>query len=146
MPVPINYLAVIVGAVIQMVLGFLWYGPILGKPWMAIMGISPEAMAQGKNDPKFKRMMMRNYVLLAIGAFLMAWILDHALIFASAYLGISGVGAGLAVGFLNWLGFIAPLSLGPVLWEQKPWKLWFINAGYYLVSMLVVGVLLAVWK
>ena len=33
----VNYLAVLVAMVFNMVLGTLWYGPLLGKPWMAIM-------------------------------------------------------------------------------------------------------------
>ncbi|MBI3341870.1 DUF1761 domain-containing protein, partial [Candidatus Curtissbacteria bacterium] len=34
----INYMAVVAAAVVNMVLGFLWYGPLFGKPWMKMMG------------------------------------------------------------------------------------------------------------
>ena len=36
------------------------------------------------------------------------------------------------------------LLSGVVIWEGKPWKLWFINAGFYLVSLLAMGTVLAV--
>jgi hypothetical protein len=59
---------------------------------------------------------------------------------------MSGMPAGLMCGFWNWLGFIAPVTLGTVLWEGKPWKLWALTNGYYLFSLLIMGVILAFWK
>jgi len=41
----------------------------------------------------------------------MSYVLAHELIFASVYLKVSGVSAGLMCGFFNWLGFIAPVTL-----------------------------------
>ena len=35
---------------------------------------------------------------------------------------------------------------GAFCWDGKSWKLWFINSGYYLVSLLLMGSLLSVWK
>ena len=34
----------LIGAFVSMVIGFVWYGPIFGKQWMEIMGISKENM------------------------------------------------------------------------------------------------------
>jgi hypothetical protein len=138
--VPINYLAVLVSAVVMMVLGALWYGPIFGKQWARMMGFTPEKMAEAQ-----KRSMAKSYILMALGALVMSFVLAHAVIFANAYLNMGGASAGLAVGFANWIGFIAPVSLGTVLWEGKSWKLWMINSGYYLVGLLIIGVILAVW-
>jgi hypothetical protein len=57
----------------------------------------------------------------------------------------SGVVAGLEAALWSWLGFVAPVSLGAVLWDGKPWKLWFINAGYFLATLLVMGLILGYW-
>ena len=141
MNVPINYLAVFVSAVVSMVVGSLWYGPLFGKPWMALMGMTKESMAASK-----AKGMAKSYFLMFVGSLLMAFTLAHAVVFASTYLNIWGVAAGLMGGFWNWLGFIVPVTLGVVLWENKPWKLWFLNVGYYLVNLLVMGVILSVWK
>jgi hypothetical protein len=131
----INYAAVIAAAFAQMVLGFLWYGPVFGKVWASLVGID---MASMKPKPAAMAAMV-------LSALVMSFVLAHALIFASAYLHASGLSAGLSAGFWNWLGFIAPVTLGPVLWEGKPIRLWYINAGYYLVSLLVMGAILALW-
>ena len=138
--VPINYLAVLASAIVMMVLGYLWYGPIFGKMWTELAGLTPEKMAAAK-----AKGMTMSYVIQAIGALLTSFVLAHAIVFAGAYMQISGIAAGLEGAFWNWLGFVAPATVGMVLWEGKPWKYWFIVAGYYLVSMLVIGVLLGLW-
>ncbi len=139
--VPINYLAVLAGAVSNMVLGFLWYGPLFGKMWMRLSGITAE-----KIDAAKAQGMTKNYVISFVGALVMSYVLAHALVFGNAYLNTQGVSAGLMVGFWNWLGFVAPVTVGMVLWDGKPWKLWVLTNGYYLVSLLVMGVTLALWK
>ncbi len=140
--VPINYLALLACAVASMVLGSLWYGPLFGKPWMKEMGISkPDTM-----DAKMKKEMNKSYSLMFVGSLVMAYVLAHSLVFASTYLKVEGVSAGVMAGFWSWLGFIAPVTLGSVLWERKSWKLWMLNNGYQLVNICVAGVILAMWK
>lgn len=141
MNVPINYFAVFVSAVVSMVVGALWYGPLFGKLWVSLMGMTKENMASAK-----AKGMGKSYILMFIGSLLMAYTLAHAIIFASTYLNIWGVSGGLMGGFWNWLGFIVPVTMGVVLWENKPWKLWFLNAIYYLINLLVMGVILSIWK
>jgi hypothetical protein len=75
----------------------------------------------------------------------MAGVLTHNLAFGEAYTHAMGVSAGLQAGFWNWLGFVVPTTMGAALWEGKPWKYWMIIAGDWLVTLLVMGVILAVW-
>lgn len=140
MDVPVNYLAVLVAAVANMILGSLWYGKFFAKPWIAMSGITPQQMEEAKSKG-----MGKSYALAFVGSLLMSYILSHVLTFATDYLGSSGVSAGIMTGFWNWLGFVAPVMLGSVLWENKPWKLWMINSGYYLASLVMMGIILAVW-
>ena len=133
MNVPINYLAVVVAAVVNYIIGALWYGVIFGKTWQKLSGLSEMKVS------------VPSVILGLVGAFLTSFILDHALIFANAYLKTSGVGGGLMVGALNWLGFIAPVTIGVVTYEKKPFTLWILNNAYWLISLLVMGVILAVW-
>lgn len=141
MQVPINYLAVLAGAVASMTLGFVWYGPLFGKQWIALSGMTPEEMEAAKTKG-----MAKEYALTFVGSLAMSYVLAHAIVFASAYFSFGGVRAGLAAGFWNWLGFIAPVTLGTVLWERKPWKLWFLNNAYQLLTLLVMGTILALWQ
>ena len=72
----------------------------------------------------------------------MAWVLAHAVIYAGA----TTFGLGAAVGFFNWLGFIAVIQFTAVLYEQRSLKLFAIQSGFNLVSLLLMGALLAVWR
>ena len=136
----LNYLAIVAAMVANIVIGFLWYGPLFGKSWMALAGLHKE-----KLDAAKAKGMGPQYMLATVGSLVMSYVLAHSLVFANAYLNVSGMSAGLQVGFWNWLGFVSPVTLGTGLWEGKPWRLWAINNGYYLVSLLVMGVILAVW-
>src|SRR2546427_5665885 len=64
----VNYWAILVAVAATMVLGFLWYGPILGKAWMKEMGIP----AGSKPDPKVMR---RGLILMASGPLLTVFVL-----------------------------------------------------------------------
>ena len=138
--IPINYLAVLAAAVANMALGALWFGPIFGKAWVKASGMSDEKVAQAKS-----KSMAGNYALMFIGSLVMAYVLAHALVFGNTYLGTAGISAGLTVGFWNWLGFVAPVTIGVVLWDGKPWKFWAITYLYNLVGLLIMGAILAVW-
>ena len=138
--VPINYLAVAVSGLIIMGLGYLWYGPLFGKKWAPLSGVPVDSMSNIQSKE-----VRLSYAIMALGALLMSFVLAHAIIFANTYMQITGPLSGVVVGFMNWLGFVVPVSIGSVLWERKPWTLWMINAGYYLVSLVIVGTLLAAW-
>ena len=138
--VPINYLAVLVAAVANMVIGSIWYGPLFGKKWVKLQGWSKDDMEKMK-----EKGMSKTYLLAFVGSLLMSFVLFHALVFAATYLNASGINAGVMAGFWNWLGFVAPVTLGMVLWEGKSWKLWFLQTGYYLVSLCVMGIILTTW-
>ncbi len=138
--IPINWWAVIVATIVNVVLGSLWYGPIFGKAWMKMMNINPEAMTEDQ-----KKGMWKSYTIMIIGSLLMTFVLLHSIVYGVAFTHTSGVSAGLMAGFWNWLGFIAPVTVGSVLWEGKSWKLWILNAGYYLVALLLMGMILASW-
>ena len=134
--IEINYWAVLVVAILANVIGALWYSPLLfGKQWMKLSGITP------KQTPKMKQKANVSYAINVVASLVMAYVLAHYVDFAEAVT----IAGGLQAGFWAWLGFIAPVQLGKVLWENQPFKLYLLNTGYYFVSLLVMGAILAVW-
>lgn len=142
MGLDVNYLAVVVAAVGSMVLGGLWYGPIFGKKWAALSGMTSDKMAEAKARGES---MTKSYVLMFIGCLLMAYVFTHFIGYSSGFLQESGLSVGLSAAIWAWLGFIAPVTVGKVLWEGKPWKLWILESGYYLASLLLMGLILSSW-
>jgi len=140
----VNYWAILVAVAATMVLGFLWYGPILGKAWMKEMGVP----AGSKPDPKVMR---RGLILMLIGSFLTAFVLAHTgeVWRPSVWKAGSDQSAafyGFLTGFWTWIGFYVPLLLGGVSWENKSWKLFWINAAYSFVMLQMVAMILAFWR
>ena len=140
MTVEVNYLAVVVAAVVSMVLGYVWYGALFGKQWISMMKFTPEAMAEAR-----AKGMGKTYALMFVGSLVMSYVLWHTIVFAIGFTQTSGAMTGVSTGFWMWLGFIAPVTLGSVLWEGKPWRLWILNIGYYLVTLVATGAILAAW-
>lgn len=138
MYISINYFAVVAAAISQMVLGFLWYGPVFGKQWMALSGHSQEKMKQQMKD----KSMASLYATAFIGSLVMAYVLAH---FAAVWGAMDVMGA-FQLAFWTWLGFIATVLLGSVLWEGKPVTLYVLNAAYQLVSLVVMAVIIALWR
>ncbi len=128
----INYLAVIVAALVQMVVGALWYSPLLfAKPWMKAVGKTMEEMRSSASM----------YLFPALGALLTAYVMAHII----DYTGAITLGQGLQTGFWLWLGFTAPAVGVDIVFAGRPKELFYINAGYHLVNFLLAGAILAVW-
>jgi len=135
-----NLLAVLVAGIIPMVIGGLWYSPFLfAKKWMAIIGKTEEEIKRASNP-------MKMYGLSFLSSLVMAYVLAHIVIYATAYTQSSGFGAGMQTGFWAWLGFVVTTSSATVLFEFRPSGLYLMNAGYNLVCLLLMGGVLAMWR
>jgi hypothetical protein len=139
----INMWAVVGAAVANMVLGFLWFGPVFGKVW-GRLGNRPMPNPSEMTSA-MKRKMRWNYFLLLIGSFLMSFTLASLITMHNAYYFTSGIMSAVAVGVFLWIGLVLPITMGVVLWEGKSWKYWMITYGFYLVSFIVMGAILSVW-
>jgi Protein of unknown function (DUF1761) len=143
MQVPaVNYLAVLVAAVVMFALGGLWYSPVLfAKRWIALQGRTEEqerAQAAAANMPL---MYVSAFVCSLITAIVMAHILAHM-----ASIMPTGAVHGAFFGFMAWIGFAAPTSYATALFSGKPKQLWLIDSMYYLVSFMFAGLILAAWR
>jgi hypothetical protein len=135
MDLNINYLAITIAVVANFVLGFLWYTPLFGKVWAKELKVDTTQTP----DPKI---MMKGMAFNLIGNFFMAYVLAHnnaAWSFVPGMDQMGKVGTILNSAIFTWLGFYVPYHLGAIVWESRSWKLFFINTGYALVSLLVVS-------
>jgi hypothetical protein len=124
----INWLAVIIGGLIPMGVGMLWYSPMLfAKKWMSLVGkTEKEIREQG---------VTKAYALSFVTSLIMAFVLEYFVMYTGSFT----VSSGIKLGFIIWAGFIATASYSSVLFEGRPNALYMINAGYYLVSLLIMG-------
>ncbi len=131
--IAINIWALVVAAVVKFLFGWLWYAPFLfGNAWAQMTGITPEKM-----KPTLPKVIVGDLIT----SFIMAFVLVHAV----RYAGATTAGEGAMVGFLNWLGFVFVATFMAVLYEKRPLKLFLINNGYLLLSLLAMGAIVAAW-
>jgi len=132
--IPVNVIALVVVAVAKSFIGFLWYSPALfGKVFVRLAGC---------DEKKLMKDFPRAIIVDIVANFIMAFVLVHAV----AYAGANSFAAGLAVGFFNWIGFVAVATLFSVNFEQRPLRLFFLNNGFQLITIAIMGAVLAVWK
>ena len=133
--VHVNYLPVLVAAVVVFVLGWLWYSPLLFfKPWMRLRGLDPDAAMAGAKMP-----MGRLLVELA-RCLLLAYVIARLV----ALLGVTSWMWAIHLGLFLWL-FPVILLTGSILWENVPWKVAAIHAGDWLVKMVVIALIVGLW-
>lgn len=135
----INYIAVVVAAVVSYLFGWLWHSPALfGKYWMKLEGIDmPSAVT-----PEVKKQMKKSMSLGLIAQFIFAWGLAYVL-------GASGIvfnlGGGLTMAVIIWLAFVVTTLAGGWLWERKSGKLFAFNVIFPLISIAIMTLILALW-
>src|SRR5262249_19132045 len=109
--IPIHLAPLVAAALTRMVIGALWYSPLLFlSAWHRVSGVSEAEMNAG---------IARAVAVDLIGSFIMAFVLLHAV----KYAGASTAAQGVAVGFFNWLGFVAVVTIGTVTYLRKPLQL-----------------------
>ncbi len=135
----INVWAVLVAAISSMVVGFIWYSPMLfAKPWTKLMGYDINDKA--KMD-EMRKGAGKMYGLAFVASLLAAGVLRKIIMISTVHSAIYGIKVALAV----WLGFVTTVQLTDAIFGKKPAKLYLINTGYQLVCYVVMGAILAVW-
>ncbi len=130
----VNYLAVLVAAIVSMAVGFVWYTVLFGKPWTKLMGYTKESIEKDKAN------MGKTYSISFVLALVTAYVLFHVMEMSEAYFGNPMVTTGLMTAFWSWLGFVMPVQATDVLFGgRKSWKLFAINTGYQLAQLLAMG-------
>jgi hypothetical protein len=136
----VNWLAVIVCVVVSMISGSLWYNPKTFFPtWWRGIGKTGEPGMQGN--------MGMTWALTILSSFIQAVAMSF-MVDAMGSLMTGGVSAftGAMIGFMLWLGFIAPTYLVNKLFAGYGLNIWAIEVGNHLVNFILFGAILGAWQ
>lgn len=137
MGLEVNYLAVLSAAVVSMAIGFIYYSKaVLGGPWMKEKGLTEESLKEAQKE--MSMLYTPSFVLALITAF----VLTHVIAYSENFYGFWRLQTGLTSALWMWVGFIMPVQATEQIFGEKKWKLFAINTGYQLVSLLAMGVVL----
>ncbi|MEX1011412.1 MAG: DUF1761 domain-containing protein [Balneolaceae bacterium] len=130
--ISLNVWAVLVAAVTYFMLGWIWYGPLFSKKWMALRKLREQDIKDP--DPKI---FMWSFLLqftatVTLAVFLQALAIDTAL-------------HGSLIGFGAAAGFVFTLAGTTGLFSENKLGLHFIDNGYHVVGLAIAGAILGAW-
>ena len=127
----INFWPILVATLINFLLGFLWYGPIFGKPWKSHTGLSDDDLKNG------------SMVMIFGPAIVLTFIMG--LVLASILPNDSNWLDGLLLGAVLGLG-VSMASLGVnYLFARRSLTLFLIDGVYMLFVMMIFGAVIGWW-
>jgi hypothetical protein len=129
----INWLAVVVAGLSAFAVGGIWYArPLFGNAWMIHSNLTEDQIKQGNKGKIF------GFTL--IFSLLMA--VNLAMFLADAK---TDVAWGAEAGFLAGIWTFCAIAIHS-LFELKSWRYIFINGGYSLVSLTLMGAIIGLWR
>lgn len=137
----INFIAVIVSALVAFIIGFLFHGPLFGKMWMKLANITPTG--NEKMSDMYGQMgmnLLANIVTGFVLAILITLISESGYLFDKSLVCIGMIGSALV-----WAGVVVPGSSMDSIWMGKSWKLWIFECICSLVMLLAMGAILGAW-
>lgn len=129
----INVLALIVAVAVSQVLGFLWYGPLFGKAWMAASGKTREEMGGGAGAAYAVGM-----IAAAISAVTLALVLN--------LVDNPDMADGLTTGALLGVGVAAASTVTAGAFQETNSTVTWLYVGYQVVMFLAMGAILGGWR
>lgn len=130
----LNWLAVVVAALAAFALGALWYGPLFGKAWQALSGLTDDDIQQGHPAKTYGTALVLNLV----AAFGMGMVMQlHP---------SPDLGSGLNVGLLIGIAFVATSFGINYLFASRPLRLYLIDAGYMVALLSIMGAVIGAWR
>lgn len=131
----INHIAVVVCAVLNLVIGAIWYSPALFyRGWLdSNRGLTEDDLK--KANPA--KMYTISTILSVVICYNMAFFLGDA---------NTDMTWGATAGFLAGFGWAAMIFAIVAIFEQKSLKYILINGGYITVYFTLVGLILGAWR
>lgn len=161
-----NYSILFLTALVPMFIGYIWYGPLFGNAWMKQMGFTKESM-EGTNMVK---MLLFCYLLSVLICFALVQMVIHQMGVYSTLAGDSGFNEqtgeafsyfenflvtygdrfrtfkhGAFHGVLYGLFLVFPILGTIALFEKKSFKYVAINAGYWILTLAIMGGIICQW-
>jgi heme/copper-type cytochrome/quinol oxidase subunit 3 len=128
----INWVAVVVVAIIYFAIVFFWYFPSLfGNLWLKLVG--------KESEPKSK--IIRDTIIMIPTSFITILFIEIMMDLTN----MNDLPSALLLTLLLWIGFVGIIGINQTNFNDRGLKLFLIEYGVYLVGFLISGLILAVW-
>jgi len=129
----INWVAVVVVALIYFAIHFFWYFPFaFGNLWLKLVG--------KESEPKSK--IIRDTIIMIPTSFITVLFIEIMMDLT----GMNDIVSALLLSFMLWVGFVATIAINQNNFNDRGIKLFLLEYGFYLIGFIISGAILAVWK
>lgn len=129
LPTNHQWIVIFIAAILQWLLGGLWYGVMFKKSWRTLVGYT-----EGEK--------MSNTAFGMVASFIACFCLSFVLVHVIEWAGAITFTGGFKLGVLCWVGFQAPILFAQHIFERRRVNLFAINAAYWLMAMGLGGAIL----
>lgn len=134
MEVQLNWVGVLGATFAAMIIGSLWYSPLVfGKRWMKLAGIDEKKAKEGGS---------RAIGIAIAASFVTAYVLAYVTYLSYQFFGGSYLAAAMSTAFWVWLGFSATWMVMHDAFEFRPRQLTLLNLGSTLVTLLAMALVI----
>ncbi len=129
----INWLAVVVVAIIYFLIHFFWYFPFaFGNMWLKLVG--------KESEPKSK--IIRDTIIMIPTSFITVLMIEVIMDLTA----MNDIVSALIISILLWVGFVATIAINQNNFNDRGVKLFLLEYGFYLIGFIIAGLILAVWQ
>jgi len=133
MALMINWLAVVVVAIIYFLIHFFWYFPfVFGNMWLKLVG--------KESEPKSK--IIRDTIIMIPTSFITVLMIEVIMDLTN----MNDIVSALIISILLWVGFVATIAINQNNFNDRGVKLFLLEYGFYLIGFIFAGLILAVWQ
>jgi hypothetical protein len=130
-----RHVAVWIASIVFFVLGAIWYS-VMAVPWMAAIGKTAEQLGREQGASPLPYVV--GFIAILVMCYTLAWLM-HRLQAATLV-------AGLRLGAIVAIGFIAATLALNYGFEARSVTLWLINSAYVIVGLALAGAIIGGWK
>ncbi|MBC7449960.1 MAG: DUF1761 domain-containing protein [Cytophagales bacterium] len=131
----INYLAIVVSAVISYAASFVWYMYLFRKPYIDGLNKTKEQMDKGPSMMEASLLQLAANLLMA---FALAWLMKQLNYHTTMH--------GTQLGLFIWLGFVGAVLAPMYAYQAFSLQFFLITGGAPLVSLLIMGSIIGCWS
>ena len=133
--VRLNYLAILVSALVYFALQAVWFTVFMNE-WLAGIGKTADQLHAAGGS------VVLAYAIAFIGALVMAAVIS----WFTQMTGRQTVIRGILVGIVAWIGFVLTTWSAEYEFEEKGIRILAVNTGISLIGMVVMGAIQGAWK
>jgi hypothetical protein len=130
-----NYLAIVVAAIACFLFEACWYTLFL-QSWLNGIGRTMQELTSTGINPLFQ------YAVALVGEFVVALGISCL----TQHTGEQTASRGIMVAAMLWFCFVLPVFCTEYVFEVRPWSLLGVNAGFWLLGMILMGAIVGAWK